>query len=199
MGERALYETPDERLKPEFVLAQARDLERRVLGTTSGLRPLFAVPHLRSGEGSATYHAYPLALTAVYQMRAALLHEHGHLTDNPKIGPDIARHCWEQGSRVTLPETIKALTGHALSPSAFIDHLHESVDEAVARARREMQIVSRLPRTDLDQVTLEADIRIVHGRETIADSSEDGLATLCDDYRAWIERLEEEKTSRPAS
>ncbi len=57
-------------------------------------RPLLAIPHLLNQESACAYHGYLLALMAVEQTRAYFLKRDGYLTDNPRIGPDLAAHYW---------------------------------------------------------------------------------------------------------
>ncbi|MEO6709471.1 MAG: M3 family metallopeptidase, partial [Planctomycetota bacterium] len=91
-AERALYEIPDEQLTSERVQAEVRAVERRLLFLDEGgPRPVLAVPHLLAGESSAYYHGYVLAEMAVETTREHFLARDGHLCDNPRIGPDLAR------------------------------------------------------------------------------------------------------------
>ena len=59
--EKALYELPADQVTPEKVLAVADEVETRVQGGLSS-RPLMSVPHILSGESSAYYHGYVLAV-----------------------------------------------------------------------------------------------------------------------------------------
>ena len=78
-------------------------------------RPLLAIPHLLNQESACAYHGYLLALMAVEQTRAYFLKRDGYLTDNPRIGPDLAAHYWGPGNGMTHDETLQSLTGEGFS------------------------------------------------------------------------------------
>jgi oligoendopeptidase F len=182
--EAALYAMPDAARTPDAVLALARDTEARVLGGPSP-RPLLAIPHLLNQESSAAYHGYLLAHMAVYQTRASLLAQAGYLTDNPAIGPQLAAHYWHPGNSVTHDETLQSLTGEGLSGRALAEACTRSVDEAWNAAREQMRAAaSRTYPTDYPD-SLDASIRIVHGTEVLADTS-DSEERLCADFERWV-------------
>lgn len=78
-----------------------------------------AIPHLLSDEAACAYQGYLLAHMAVYQTRAYFLEKFGYLTDNPEIGPLLAKHYWHAGNHLSHNETIVSLTGEALTPSTL--------------------------------------------------------------------------------
>ncbi len=182
--ELALYGIADDDLTPERVLALARETERRVLGIESP-RPLLAIPHLLNQESAASYQGYLLAHMAVYQTRAHFLREHGFLTDNPAVGPALSRHYWEPGNSVAHDTMLRILTGEGFSARHLADECDRSADEAWAAA--EASVRAAAARRDVDGVpaSLDATLRVVHGAETIADSSH-GEDAMCDRVEAWI-------------
>jgi hypothetical protein len=182
--ESALYQMTDAELTPETVLALARDTERRVLGIESP-RPLLAIPHLLNQESAASYQGYLLALMAVSQTRAHLLGEFGYLTDNPAIGPALSTHYWEPGNSVDHDSMLRSLTGHGFSATPLAEECNESVEEACARAEAAMRASDMRQYPDRVASSLDADIRIVHGAELLADSSE-GEEAMCDRFEAWV-------------
>src|SRR5690606_10012942 len=121
--ERAIYEIPDEALTAERILEELRRWERKLLFVDQSPRPALSVPHLISGESSAYYHGYLLALMAVHQTRCFFIARDGHLVDNPRIGPDLARYYWQPGNAKSFPEFVADLTEQDLSPDALATHL----------------------------------------------------------------------------
>ncbi|MGL5992336.1 MAG: M3 family metallopeptidase, partial [Aeromonas sobria] len=112
--ERDLYAMDEAERTPEAVLALARQWERKIVGVESP-RPLLAIPHLLNQESACAYHGYLLALMAVEQTRAYFLGRDGYLTDNPRIGPDLAAHYWGPGNGMSHDETLRSLTGEGFS------------------------------------------------------------------------------------
>src|SRR5262249_42858533 len=149
-------------LNPDRVLAMLRAIETETQGLSSAPRPVLAVPHLLAGESSAYYHAYVLAEMAVHQTRAFFLQRDGHLTDNPRIGPDLAQAYWAGGNKLTPDQTLVALTGKPLSADALVAVSNRSVDEALAEARQGWEAAKTRPAWK-GEVDLGATIRIVHG------------------------------------
>ena len=182
--ESALYQMSDEDLTPDAVLRLARDTERRVLGVESP-RPLLAIPHLLNQESAASYQGYLLALMAVSQTRAHFLGELGYLTDNPAIGPALAAHYWEPGNSVDHNSMLRSLTGDGFSARPLADDCNDSVEEACARADEMMRSAASRQYDERVPANLNADIRIVHGSEVIADSSE-GEEAMCGRFEAWV-------------
>ena len=188
-AERALYEMSDEDLRPDRVLAEFRRIERELQGLSAGVRPVLAVPHLLAGESSAYYHGYVLAEMAVQQTRRFFLERDGYLTDNPRVGPDLARHYWAPGNAASFDETLVALTGASLSPDALVDACNLDTDDAIAEARVAVQRARERPTAERP-VRLDATIRVVHGRETIATAEDGNFEQAAADFAAFIRRLE---------
>ena len=185
-AERAIYEIPDDELTPERVLREIRAVERRLTGLPAAPRPILAVPHLLAGESSAYYHAYVLAEMAVHQTRAFFLERDGHLVDNPRIGPDLAAHYWAPGNAVPFDDTLRSLTGRPLSADALVAECLLGADEACARARRQVERLASIPPFE-GVPALDATIRIVHGRETIATTEGGGFPAAAARFAAWVD------------
>ena len=168
-AEKAIYEIPDAELSAERILEAIRAAERQLALIDDGNgRPALSVPHLLAGESSAYYHGYVMADMGVRQTRAFFQQRDGHLMDNPRIGPDMAKHYWAPGNSKTLNDMLRGLTGETLSPVPLAKHVSRTADEAIAEAR------ARIARLDAivpfsGSVDLDAAIRVVHGREVIAD------------------------------
>jgi hypothetical protein len=182
--EAELYRMSDADLTPERVLALARDTERRVLGVDSP-RPLLAIPHLLNQESAASYQGYLLADMAVAQTRAHFKKHLGFLTDNPAIGPALGAHYWEPGNSVDHHRLLRSLTGEGFSARYLAEDCTATVADAAAEADADMKAAGSRRYPDDVPASLDAEIRIVHGDELIADSS-DGEAAMCDRFEGWV-------------
>ncbi|WP_421322662.1 M3 family metallopeptidase [Aeromonas veronii] len=183
--ERDLYAMDEAERSPEAVLALARQWERKIVGVESP-RPLLAIPHLLNQESACAYHGYLLALMAVEQTRAFFLKRDGYLTDNPRIGPDLAAHYWGPGNGMSHDETLRSLTGEGFSAVPLAEACNLSADEAWQQAKACMAAAQQRPAAG-EGSPLDAHIRVVHGAELIADNSESETRMLAD-FEAWITR-----------
>ncbi|CAJ1850273.1 M3 family metallopeptidase [Aeromonas jandaei] len=183
--ERDLYAMDEAERTPEAVLALARKWERKILGVESP-RPLLAIPHLLNQESACAYHGYLLALMAVEQTRAYFLKRDGYLTDNPRIGPDLAAHYWGPGNGMTHDETLRSLTGEGFSAVPLAEACNLSAVEAWQQAQACMAAAQQRPVAG-EGSPLAAHIRVVHGAELIADNRESETRMLAD-FEAWIAR-----------
>ncbi|MFM5699529.1 M3 family metallopeptidase [Aeromonas veronii] len=181
--ERDLYAMDEAERTPEAVLALARQWERKILGVESP-RPLLAIPHLLNQESACAYHGYLLALMAVEQTRAFFLKRDGYLTDNPRIGPDLAAHYWGPGNGMSHDETLRSLTGEGFSAVPLAEACNLSAAEAWQQAKACMAAAQQRPAAG-EGSPLDAHIRVVHGAELIADNSESETRMLAD-FEAWI-------------
>jgi hypothetical protein len=166
------------------VLALARDTELQVLGMESP-RPLLAIPHLLNQESAASYQGYLLAHMAVYQTRAFFTRTHGYLTDNAAIGPALAAHYWGPGNSVDHAATLRSLTGEGFSARYLADACNRSLDEAWSDAEDVMAAVATRHYADDVPASLDANIRVVHGTELLADSR-GGEDAMCARFETWI-------------
>ncbi|WP_088870209.1 M3 family metallopeptidase [Aeromonas veronii] len=181
--ERDLYAMGEAERTPEAVLALARQWERKIVGVESP-RPLLAIPHLLNQESACAYHGYLLALMAVEQTRAYFLKRDGYLTDNPRIGPDLAAHYWGPGNGMSHDETLRSLTGEGFSAVPLAEACNLSADEAWQQAKACMAAAQQRPAAG-EGSPLDAHIRVVHGAELIADNSESETRMLAD-FEAWV-------------
>ncbi|MCF5847631.1 peptidase M3 [Aeromonas veronii] len=181
--ERDLYAMDEAERTPEAVLALARQWERKIVGVESP-RPLLAIPHLLNQESACAYHGYLLALMAVEQTRAYFLKRDGYLTDNPRIGPDLAAHYWGPGNGMSHDETLRSLTGEGFSAVPLAEACNLSADEAWQQAQACMAAAQQRPAAG-EGSPLDAHIRVVHGAELIADNRESETRMLAD-FEGWI-------------
>lgn len=183
--ERDLYAMDEAERTPEAVLALARQWERKIVGVESP-RPLLAIPHLLNQESACAYHGYLLALMAVEQTRAYFLDRDGYLTDNPRIGPDLAAHYWGTGNGMSHDETLRSLTGEGFSAVPLAEACNLSAAESWLQAQACMAAAQQRPAVG-EGTPLDAHIRVVHGAELIADNRESETRMLTD-FHAWITR-----------
>jgi len=185
-GEKALYEIPEPELSAERVLAELRAVEHRLLFLELGSpRPILAVPHLLAGDSSAYYHGYVLAEMAVHQARAHFLARDGHLVDNPKVGPELARVWWQPGNSVRFDEFVRRLCGSGLSAAPMARELNRDADTSIRDARNAIERLQRVPRGPA-RVELDARVRVVHGSETVAVLDGD-FEAFSAQFERWID------------
>jgi hypothetical protein len=188
-AERAIYELDDAELTADRVLETCRSIERDLQGLPSGTRPVLSVPHLLSGESSAYYHGYVLAEMAVHQTRRFFLERDGCLTDNRRVGSDLAAAYWKPGNTETFDETLVALTGRPLSADALVAICNRTPAEAFAAAALDAERVRAVPPQE-GEVVLDATVRVVHGRDLVATTEDGGFEGACQAFEAWAGRLE---------
>jgi hypothetical protein len=146
---------------------------------------MLAIPHLLNQESAASYQGYLLAHMAVYQTRAFFLGRDGYLTDNRTIGPALAEHYWAPGNSVDHAATLRSLTGEDFSPVYLAEECNLSADAAWARAEATIAAAAGRACPSGAAATLDAEIRVVHGSELLADSSE-GEDAMCARFEAWV-------------
>lgn len=181
--ERALYQLADDELTPETVTKLARDMEKNILGLASSPRPLMAIPHLLSDESACAYQGYLLANMAVYQTRAFFMDKFGYLTDNPEIGPLLAKHYWHGGNSVNHNATIVSLTGEGFNAKYLADECNLSAEQ-VWEAELE-KIAALESRYRADVASLNATIRIIDGAKELAHNSQSDHE-MCSDFESYI-------------
>jgi len=181
-----LYQWPDEKRTPEAMIALARDVETHILGVTGSPRPTLAIPHLLSMESACSYQGYLLAMMAVEQTRAFFLKRDGYLTDNPAIGPDLAKHYWTPGNSVSHDDTLRSLTGEGFNPDYLAQACNQTIEAAWQDAKQtiEKASASEQPAADFD---LNVHIRVVDGSLILADSA-DGDDAMCQDFADFVEQ-----------
>lgn len=197
-AEKAIYEIPDAELSAERILEVIREAERKLALIEDGSgRPTLSVPHLLAGESSAYYHGYVLADMGVRQTRAFFLKRDGHLMDNPRIGPEMAKHYWQPGNSKTLNEMLRGLTGETLSPVPLATHVSRTADEAIAEARERIRRLESQPPASVAarDVDLDARIRVIHGTESVAELDGD-FERFSNRFEQWLgERIAREGAS----
>jgi hypothetical protein len=125
---------------------------------------------------------------AVETTREFFLTRDGRICDNPRVGADLARAYWQPGNRHSFLEFIPLLTGRELGAQALARRVSLDVEERVAAARRSFEKArSRPPAACAPE--LDAKLRIVHGRETVAELRGD-FESFAAEFARWIATLE---------
>jgi hypothetical protein len=140
---------------------------------------------LLNQESAAAYHGYLLANMAVYQTRAYFERRYGFLTDNPAIGPLLAKHYWGPGNGISHNDTLISLTGEAFNAKYLADECNKTIDQAWEDAQKQMADAANRNYPTSPNPNLDATIRIVHGAEVIADNQASDQA-MCDQFEKWV-------------
>ena len=182
--ERALYQLTEEDLTSENITQLARRTERDILGLEISPRPLMAIPHLMSDEAACAYQGYLLAHMAVYQTRAYFMEKFGYLTDNPKIGPLLAKHYWHAGNSVNHNATIERLTGEGFNAKYLADVCNLTSEQAWLLEQQKIAAFAKRQRTESS--SLNAKISIVDGATEIANNelSDEAMLVAFEEYIA---------------
>jgi len=181
--ERALYRLSDDELSGEAVTKLARATEQQILGLACGPRPLMAIPHLLSDEAACAYQGYLLANMAVYQTRAYFTEKFGYLTDNPQIGPLLAKHYWHGGNSVNHNATILNLTGEGFNAKYLADECNLSAAQAWEMEQQKISALQSRARAEV--APLNATIYIVDGASQIANNQRSDSG-MCDEFEQYI-------------
>lgn len=182
--ERALYELPEHELTSGKVKMLARGVEERIFGMDANPRPVLAVPHLLANESACAYQGYLLALVGVHQTRAHLLKTLGYLTDNPAVGPLLAKHFWNPGNSLSPDDALRSLTGEPLNARYLAEVYSRSGEEAAKVAAELAAAALDRPRAEGDG--LNASIRVVDGPRVIA-SNEGSNEELFRGFEAFVQ------------
>lgn len=182
--ERALYQLSEEELTAERITSLARECEKRILGLECSPRPLMAIPHLVSDEAACAYHGYLLAHMAVYQTRAYFMDKFGYLTDNPEIGPLLAKHYWHKGNQLSHNDTIVSLTGEGFNAKYLADACNLSPEQAWAE--QQAKIASLATRERAPIASLNARIKVIDGGRDLATNQESDVL-MCEQFESYIQ------------
>jgi hypothetical protein len=124
---------------------------------------------------------------AVHQTREYFLERHGHIVDNPKVGPELAAGYWAPGNSVTFMDLVERMTGKPFSADAIVADANMTTDQAIAEAHRLRDNLKNIPEY-AGALDLDASVKIIHGRETITqfnNGSEFERANA--EFRSWVE------------
>lgn len=185
--EKIVYETED--LDAEKVERIAKDMRRKYMDYTEDSLWALTVPHIYSSDSSAYSHAYGLAELALEQWRDYFYEKYGYIVDNPSVGKEM-REVWKLGSLKTFGEFVKLATGKELSADGFIQNATMDADAYVARGKERIARLASVHEWN-GPVQLNAVIKMVHGKETVADNSV-SFEAMAEQYASWLNAQKEQ-------
>lgn len=179
--EKRIYEEKD--LTSERAIQIAKEMYRKYMDRDGDSLWALSVPHIYAWESSAYYHAYGLAELALCQWRRYFYEKYGYIVDNPRVGEEMTA-VWTLGSLKSFVEFVKIAIGEELSPEVFLEDATMSADDYIRRGRERITRLASVPEF-LGPVNLNADIRMVHGKEVVADNSV-SFENMAAKYKAWL-------------
>ncbi len=120
---------------------------------------------------------------AVYQTRAYFLDKFGYLTDNPEIGPLLAKHYWHAGNHLSHNETIVSLTGEGFNAKYLADVCNLSPAQAWEVQQQKIKALETRERAPV--ASLNAAIKVVDGSKELASNTLSD-EQMCDDFERYI-------------
>lgn len=182
--EKEIYETKN--LTVEKVLTIAKKVSRRFSDLENDTLAVLNVPHIYDWENICNYHGYGLAELAVAQWREYFYKKYGRIVDNPKVGKELKK-AWALGSDHSFKQCVKLATGKNLSPESYIRSITMPKQQILARAKKKIAALEKV-REGRGKIDLKAKIRLVHGKQLIADNSK-GFENMAAKYSAWLLKL----------
>ena len=180
--ERRVYE--EKNLTEKKLMAIAKSTYTQYRRTSVSSYWLLSVPHIYAWESSCAYQGYGLAQLALIQWREYFFKKYGHIVDNPKVGKEMVK-MWTYGSSETFSDCMKLATGKKLSAQPYIKSVTTSIDTAIRKAKKRIEDLKKVkPYTK--SINLDANIKMVHGKETIATNKK-GFDAMTNKYVAWLE------------
>jgi len=164
--EKRIYE--EKNLTKEKLLSIAKSVFLKYTDRSEASIRLLNVPHLYAWGSSCSYHGYGLAEIALAQWREYFYKKYGYIVDNPKVGKEMEK-VWKFGSSKTFAELVKIATGKPLSSKAFITSVTNTVDTKIKKAKMKIKKLQAI-RMYTKKIDLKARIKLVHGKEKIADN-----------------------------
>lgn len=166
--ERRVYSS--ENLNQNKIIDLAKQTAKKYADYSVDTMWLLNVPHIYSWESSCSYHGYGLAELSLSQWREYFYQKYGYIVDNKNVGREMSR-VWAMGSSHTYADFVKIATGKKLSPDAFIRGATMSIRARLKQAKERLKHTAKVPKYR-GKVRLNAKIRMVHGKQVIADNSQ---------------------------
>lgn len=185
-GEKSIYELADDDLNSENILKALRTAENDFF-LVDCPRPTLSVPHLLSGESSATYHAYVLATMGVYQTKEYFMSKYGFIVDNREVGKELCEKYWKPGNSMSFVDFIKNMTGQDFNADATVRAVNKKLEDHVEDAVNSVQRIKSIKGKN-EKVQLNCSIKMVHGDQLISTSDE-GFEKMSDEYARWYNTL----------
>ncbi|XKT75030.1 MAG: M3 family metallopeptidase [Patescibacteria group bacterium UBA2103] len=181
--EKRVYEA--KKLTEAKVKKIAKDVSKDYSARDRGILHLLNVPHIYSFESACAYHGYGLAELALTQWREYFYKKYGYIVDNPNVGKEMAE-VWKFGASKTFPEFVKMATGKKLSPKAFIKGSTMTTPAVIRRAKKRIETLEKVKK-HAGPVKLNASIKLVHGKETIATNKK-SFEDMAQKYAKWLKK-----------
>ncbi len=181
--EKIIYESKN--LTAEEIIEVAKSMHRKYFDFSEDSLSALSVPHIYSWDSSAYYHAYGLAILALQQWRKYFYDKYGYIVDNPEVGREMTA-VWELASSKNFAEFVKLATGEDLSPKAFLEDANMSIENYLETTRKRIDKLSSVPEYN-KPVQLNAQIKMVHGKELIADNSL-SFEDMAQRYKDWLHK-----------
>jgi hypothetical protein len=182
-----LHTTPN--LTEEKVLEMARRASNKYDDFEEASYFVLYVPHIYSWDISCYYHEYGLAELSLAQWRDYFYEKYGYIVDNPEVGREM-REVWKLGATKTFPEFVELATGKPLSADAYVANITRGLEDTLELARKRIERLESVPE-HTGPVELNATIRMVDGKDLIADNSE-SFEDMVETYRLWVLQKEAE-------
>lgn len=179
--ERQMYES--KKLTSEKVITIAKKVHKKFNDFRDDSVSILNVPHIYSWESSCSYHGYGLAELALAQWRDYFYKKYGYIVDNPHVGKEMSA-VWKLGSSKTFPEFVKIATGKKLSSKSYIDVVTMSVSAKLTLAKKRIDRMKTV-KEYTKPVNLNASIRMVHGKQVIADNKK-SFEDMAARYGKWL-------------
>ncbi len=179
--ERQIYST--KKLTSEKVITIAKQTYKKYYDRSVDSLRLLDIPHIYEWESSCSYHGYALATLALSQWRKYFYKKYGYIVDNRHVGKEMKK-VWMLGSTKSFPEFVKIATGKKLSPYAYLESATAPSDKKISRAKKIIERQSKV-KDYTGPVSINATIKMVHGKETIADNRK-SFEDMASKYKMWL-------------
>lgn len=179
--ERLVYSAKN--LTQEKLIDLAKKAYKKFFDRSEDSVSMLDVPHIYSWETACSYHGYGLAELALAQWRTYFYERDGYIVDNPKVGKGLAA-VWRLGFSKTFPEMVKIATGKKLAAKSYVDAATLSVPKRITLMRKRIERMEKVKKY-IHPINLNATIRMVHGKEVIADSKK-GFEKMAEKYAQWL-------------
>ena len=185
--EKEVYELKT--VSKEKVVKLARKNYRKFTDLSEDSLMLLDVPHIYSWESSCAYHGYGIALMALSQWREYFYKKYGYIVDNKLVGKEMAA-VWKLGSSKSFAECVKLATGKKLSSQALIKTITKSPEATIKLAKQRLKRMEEVKKYT-KPVKLNADIKMVHGKKTIATNKK-SFEDMATKYGKWVDKMADE-------
>ncbi len=181
--EKNIYEAKD--LTEEKVLKIARAISKKYYDRSEESLSLLNVPHIYSWESICSYHAYGLAEMSLAQWREYFYKKYGYIVDNPNIGKEMSA-VWKFAAAKRYKDFVAMATGKKLSSDAYIRSITMKPNQVIKRAEQRIARTRKV-KPFKGKVSLNAKIRMVHGKKEICNNSR-GFEVMAAKYQAWLKQ-----------